>query len=373
MRRPTHPVEPEELMAYLDGELPLDRAASAATHLERCAECQGLAAYLRASSQGLLAWQVESAREGISPALSAALAERGSRRTWRERMSVRPWVWGVVGAGLVVLLVAIPVRNRNQARMVENSVADSIQEASRRVPQAQPVPPAEPLSAPAAPMVARTATLVVTTREFDRARAGMDEMLKIHHGYLASLNISAPAGAGRSLTATLRVPDGELAAALTGLKPLGRVESEQQNGEEVSEQYVDLESRLANARNTELRLTNILRDRTGKLSDVLDVERELDRVRGEIERMDAEKKGLAKRVDFATLTLTVNEVYQERLEAVPGSTAGRFRNAAVEGYRNMVAGVVGLGLLLATAGPTVLLWAALLFFPVRWAWRRWKT
>src|ERR1700689_4773577 len=54
-----HAIEPEELMAYLDGELASGRAAEAMTHLDRCQECQRLVADLRRVSQELTAWQVE--------------------------------------------------------------------------------------------------------------------------------------------------------------------------------------------------------------------------------------------------------------------------------------------------------------------------
>jgi len=151
---------------------------------------------------------------------------------------------------------------------------------------------------------------------------------------------------------------------------LGRVESESQSGEEVTEQYVDLEARLTNARNTELRLTDLLRQRTGKLSDVLAVEKSIDEVRGSIERMEAEKKNLGNRVDFATLTLRVTEDYKAQMQVLPTSLLTRFQNAAVDGYRGMVDGVAAVLLTLLSYGPSLLLWAALLFFPVRAAWRR---
>jgi hypothetical protein len=44
--------------------------------------------------------------------------------------------------------------------------------------------------------------------------------------------------------------------------------------------------------------------------------------------------------------------------------------AGVEGVRSVVDGVIVLALWLLEAGPTLLLWAAILFFPARWAWRR---
>jgi hypothetical protein len=187
---------------------------------------------------------------------------------------------------------------------------------------------------------------------------------------MGELKVSAPADAGRTLTATLRIPAQQLDAAMAELKKLGRVEDESQGGEEVTQQYVDVQARLANGIHTEQRLTEILRSRTGKLQDVLKVELEIDRVRGEIEQMQAEKKELSKRVAFATLNTTVREEYFARLQPTPPSTGSRFRNAAVDGYNTVVEGLIDVGLFLLSAGPSLLLWAAILFFPARWAWKK---
>jgi hypothetical protein len=154
------------------------------------------------------------------------------------------------------------------------------------------------------------------------------------------------------------------------IKRLGRVEAESQGGEEVTSQYIDLDARLTNARNTEQRLTDLLRQRTGKLSDILAVELELGRVRGEIERMEAEKKSLINRVDFATLHATVREDYQGLAPSEPFSMFARFRNAAVEGYRNTVGSMITAIAFLLTNGPVLLVWAAILFLPARFVWRR---
>jgi hypothetical protein len=223
---------------------------------------------------------------------------------------------------------------------------------------------------PTVPMIARVAGLTLTTKEFDKTRASLEEILKRHGGYMGELKVSAPGDAGRSLTATLRIPAQQLDGAMSELKKLGRVEDESQGGEEVTQQYVDLEARLANGKHTEQRLTEILRTRTGKLQDVLKVELEIDRVRGEIEQMQAEKKELSKRVAFATLNTTVKEEYFAKLQGTPPSTGSRFRNAAVDGYNTVVEGLIDVGLFLLSAGPSMLLWAAILFFPARWAWKK---
>ena len=217
------------------------------------------------------------------------------------------------------------------------------------------------------PMIIRTADLQLITKEFDKARAEMEAVLKKHRGYLSELKVSGAAGSGRALTSTLRVPADQLDSTLAELKTLGRAASESQSGQDVTSQYVDLQARLANARNTEKRLTDILNQRTGKLKDILEVEEEVDRVRGEIEQMEAESKQMTKQVSFATLNVAITEDYKAQLEVVPPSTATRLSNAAVEGYRSMVDGVINLTLFALSNGPTFLLWAAVLFLPARFA------
>src|SRR5437879_10755199 len=75
-----HPIEQEELMAYLDGELPPDQATEALSHLELCPECHTLVADFRSVSQELMAWEVESPAVGIPSEINPALEERLRKR-----------------------------------------------------------------------------------------------------------------------------------------------------------------------------------------------------------------------------------------------------------------------------------------------------
>jgi len=366
MAKTNHPVEPEELMAYLDGELPPDRAVSAAAHLERCPECQRLAGDLQGVSRKLMGWQVAPSSTGIAPRVSAALAERTHERPGTRRVQL--WAWGFAAAALVLVvgLMSGPRMWKDSAK-AQFTARESVDFYG-----AKPLPARSAASAPSRPMIARTAGLALIAADFDGARASVESILSRHHGYFGDLNVTVPAGAGRTLSATLRVPADQLEAILVELRKLGRVEAESQNAEEVTSQYVDLEARLANARNTAQRLTGLLRERTGKLADVLAVETELDRVRGEIESMEAQRKSLSTRVDFASVNLTLTENYKAQLQPLPDSTWNRLRNAAIQGYRSMADSVVSALLFLISAGPSLVLWGALLFLPARFAWRKWR-
>jgi hypothetical protein len=221
-------------------------------------------------------------------------------------------------------------------------------------------------------LIVHTAQLTLTTAEFAKTRDALEALLARYGGHLAQLSVNSPPGSGRTLQATLRVPSDHLPAAMADLRRLGRVEVESQGAEEVTQQVTDLEARLSNARITEQRLAEILRQRTGKISDVLEVEKEMGRVRGEIERMVAERKNLGDRVSFATVNVTITEEYRAGLQVASPSAFVQLRNAAVDGYRNLSGSLFGVAQFLLSAGPTLIVWVALLFFPARIIWRRWR-
>jgi hypothetical protein len=223
------------------------------------------------------------------------------------------------------------------------------------------------------PMIARTVSLAVIVRDFAAVRSALDTILARHNGYSANLSVSTPQDAARSLQASLRVPAPQLTAALNELKTLGRVETETQNGDEVTQQHADLVARLKNSRETEQRLQAILVQRTGKISDVLEVEQEIARVRGEIEQMEAEQENLEHRVDFATIDLKISEEYKAQLNSPAPSVSTQIHNALVNGYRNVADTLLGLILFFAEYGPVLLLWCGFLLIPAYLVWRRWRT
>ncbi|HXO38219.1 MAG TPA: DUF4349 domain-containing protein, partial [Candidatus Acidoferrum sp.] len=221
-----------------------------------------------------------------------------------------------------------------------------------------------------AQMIEKTASLSLSVTEMDAARAALEDIAKRHHGYFAELNTAGQSEAGRTLTASLRVPAGELDATLIELRKLGHLDEEKQGGDEVSQQHVDLEARLRNARNTEKRLTDLLTKRADKLKDVLDVERELASTREEIERMEAQLRNMENQVNYASIDLKLREEYKPALNLAPPATGTRLRNALVDGYHSAVESALGLVLFLFQEGPSILFWLLVLFFPARWTWSK---
>jgi Domain of unknown function (DUF4349)/Putative zinc-finger len=357
MRTTNHPLEPEELMAYLDGELPSDRAARAAEHLGSCHECQEIAADLRGVSNRLLEWRVET------PVIAAPQGKApGIKRPFYQRRLV----WGLAAVGVVgVVLIGQPRRSR--ARMAAYQMSEFAQLSPA---PSKPVPITRTLPSPSAPLIAHTANLTLVAHNFDRSRDALQEILNRHHGYIAQMTVNAEEASARSLNATLKTPDGQLDATMAEIKALGRVLSESRGGEEVTQQSMDLDARLANARHTEERLTDLLQHRTDKLADILAVENQISDTRGQIEQMEAERKNLTNRVEYAKIEVRITEEYKAQLDGARTSMWTQLRNAAVEGYTTVVENLLGLVTGLLAYGPLVLVWCAILYFPARFAWRR---
>ena len=198
-------------------------------------------------------------------------------------------------------------------------------------------------------------------------RASVEALVAQANGFLDHLTVTGDTSEVRTLRGTLRVPGDRMADTLARLRGMGQVTEDTQGSEDVSDQIVDLDARLASARATEQRLTELLRNRTGRLSDVLEVERELTRVRLDIERLDAEKTNIGRRVSYATIDLTISEERKVSLDG-PLSFATRLRIAAADGLESVLESVAATVLFALRTGPTLLVWggiAALIWLALR--------
>jgi hypothetical protein len=415
-----HDFAPEEIMAHHDGELPADRAQQISAHLESCAECRHLVESFHLTSQSLAAWTslpVSSSFESSVLPVPLSSKQRDisePRSLWRDPLRRR----AIIGVSLVACAgVALFLKSSNYSYSVSHARQELAVEQRMEGRQSSVAPAASPmatgasqssqsrtvrglttLNAPGiaadsnglfhglgdhvsnsfsidaqattpAPMIARTADLQILATNLDSARAGLENVLIRNHGYAANLNVSNAQSTARTLNASLRIPSPELTAALVQLKSLGHVINESQAGEEVTAEHADLVARLKNSRETEIRLQDILRTRTGKVSDVLEVEQEIARVRGEIEQMESELKGLDHRVDFATVNLTITEEYKAKVSDTTPGVATRFHNAAVAGLTNVTDSAVGLILWLAEFLPPMIFWLLILVAPAAVFWR----
>ena len=126
-------------------------------------------------------------------------------------------------------------------------------------------------------------------------------------GYIAEQNVTGSPGSLRSMRWRIRIPVEQFDSFVESIVSLGELERNNRTSQDVTEQYYDLEARIKNKKVEEQTLNKILQERSGKLEDVLKIEIELSRVRGEIEQLEGKIRVLENLSSLATLTLNIRE------------------------------------------------------------------
>ncbi|MBT3538991.1 DUF4349 domain-containing protein [Candidatus Parcubacteria bacterium] len=120
-------------------------------------------------------------------------------------------------------------------------------------------------------------------------------------GFIVSSDISK-SGLALYGNITLRIPVESFDEGLEEVKSYGEVTSQRVNGQDVTEEFVDLDAQVKNLRATENQFLEIMKKAT-EIEDILAVQRELSRVRGDIDRIEGRMKYLRKSADLSTLTV----------------------------------------------------------------------
>jgi hypothetical protein len=158
------------------------------------------------------------------------------------------------------------------------------------------------MSAPRAQRIAiRTARLELEVEDVARAAEAAAAIAADLGGYVESTEITAE----ESGSVVLRAPAAQLDGALASLAKLGKEKSRRVSSEDVTEQYLDLETRLASARELRDRLRALLA-RGATVKELVAVETELGRVQAEIESMQGQHDRLKAQVELATIELQLH-------------------------------------------------------------------
>jgi hypothetical protein len=192
-----------------------------------------------------------------------------------------------------------------------------------------------------------------------------------HDGFLAESNQSSTTASQRRGTWRVRVPVEQFDAFVTAVARLGEVRENHVGSQDVTEEYIDLEARIRNKREEEKRLIKHLADSTGKLEEILAVEKELSRVRGEVEQMEGRLRVMANRSELSTVTIEALEWkdYKSPAAATFPTQIGRTFFRSVDGLMQFGQALVLIAVALAPWLPFI----ALVILAVRWIVRPGRT
>jgi hypothetical protein len=175
-----------------------------------------------------------------------------------------------------------------------------------------------------------TADLRLIVENFDPVPNRVAQLAKAHHGYLAQSDINGSPGARRSGRWRLRVPVEDFQPFLEAALELGIPDHNTTDSQDLTAEYVDLEARIKNKKEQEETLRGYLKEKkqTSELKDILTIEQELGRVRGEVERLEGELRVMANVTALTTISLSVQEIKNYVPPAAPsfGTTVSRTFN-----------------------------------------------
>ncbi|MBC7259391.1 MAG: DUF4349 domain-containing protein [Chloroflexi bacterium] len=237
-------------------------------------------------------------------------------------MAKKRWAW-VIGAVMVATLLGAC-----------GSPATPVQDGATKSTYGGELPPVAPTMVPApapgqpdggrgnaslvsdveARKVIQTASLKITVKDTAAVLDAVQSLAKELGGYVVTSNAWRETEQLRAQV-TLRVPADQLQAALQRIRAQAiKVDAESISGEDVTQEYTDIESRLRNLRATEKELLELLttaREKTGKTEDVLAIFRELTQIREQIEMLQGRQQYLDTMTAMATISV---DIWPEPLE-----------------------------------------------------------
>ncbi len=237
-------------------------------------------------------------------------------------------------------------------------------EAPARVRQVAAAPSNVPV--PTERKVIRHGNMSIEVDSVEEILARIKTLVSNAGGYISNENVSEDHYARKSGSMACRIPSEELDRIMEQIGGWGKVDNVSVNADDITDQYYDLEIRLENQKTLAKRLVVLLERRTNELKDLLEIERELARVRTQIDSMEGRKRLWDSQVALLTLVIEVHEP----LPKIAGDEGGAWRTLlrsfgdAADNFVLTIAGIIS------ASGSAIPLLAVLIF--VGWIWRSWR-
>jgi len=227
----------------------------------------------------------------------------------------------------------VPVSDSNGRLQAESKMAYG--ENAAPVPTA----PAESGSGSVAPdtKIIKTAFLTIEVNDVPGSVELLKNLATQKGGYLSSTNVQKNYNNRLTGSVIIRVPAKEFETTLTGVQAIGLVKSVSTQGQDVTEEYVDLQAQKTAYQN-QLAQYNEIMKKAVKVEDVITVQQQIDRVQVQLNRLEGRLKYLDSRIDLSTITVNLQEP-----EPVGGQSAHNFVstiNEGISGFFGMIDAVI---------------------------------
>ena len=197
--------------------------------------------------------------------------------------------------------------------------------------------------------IIRTADMTLEVSDVPGAVESLRALAVAQGGFLSSTNIQKNYNNQLTGTATIRVPAAAFDNTIAGAKALGTVRSISTSGQDVTEEYVDLQAQKTSYTNQLAQYNTIMKQST-KVEDIIKVQEQIDRVQTELDRLNGRLNYLNNRIDISTIT-----VYLQEPAPVGGQAGHDFVATINEGIAGFFGMIDALIILLFTLLPVIII------------------
>ncbi len=188
--------------------------------------------------------------------------------------------------------------------------------------------------------IKKTAQLIITVEDYKKARTEIEKIVKSGNAYIGSEN-EQNSTYNITNNMEIRVLNKDFDLMVNKLLTVAsHVNSKNVNAEDVTAQFVDIQSRLKSKKEIEKRYLDILQ-KASKVSDILEIEQKLGQIREEIEAKEGELKYLSDQVNYSTINLNFHQEFEYTPSDRPGFF-GRMGNAFGNGWTGFLSFLVGI-------------------------------
>lgn len=160
----------------------------------------------------------------------------------------------------------------------------------------------------------KTVNMFMETREFDTLLQSIETKVSESGGYVESSDVSgnsySNAGGNRDAYLVLRIPSDKLEGFVSEIGSLGNVLSKNESVQDVTLQYVDVESHKK-ALETEQERLLVLMEQAESVEDIISIESRLSSIRYELQSYESRLRMYDNQVDYSTVSVSVSEVERE--------------------------------------------------------------
>lgn len=186
--------------------------------------------------------------------------------------------------------------------------------------------------------IIKTVEAYVQTKEYDKYVSSLTANVAANGGYVekSDANMGGYHNSNRHSTYVLRIPADKLDTFMLSAEENGKITSKTETQQNVTLEYVDIESRISAYKTEKATLTNLL-EKAASLENVLAIQERLSEVNYQIENYTAQLRVLENRVSYSTVTLNIDEV--ERVSETEPTLWQRIKNEFLDNIDNLKDGL----------------------------------